>query len=266
MMAAGPMRSLMSPGKLVAALLLSPFAATGLTGQLTTDRPDFVESSAVVGAGIVQVETSVAVTRAEPGFDVWTTPTLVRVGLGPRWELRAESAFLTHSSVSRGQDETGISDLALGAKVHLQEARGMRPSSGVLVHTNLPTGSEFYRGRGVRPSVRLSAEWELCRSVFPLASCLERPWSTMGTASCWGSSGSWSVGGGRTIFGPSPSWRFPRSLLTLTAGRSPLSTRESHSCSAQSSAGPGHRTSGYGGRGRFSLALGFSVRAGTGLE
>ena len=47
------------------------------------------------------------------------------------------------------------------AKVHFQDASGGRPSSGLLLHVALPTGSAVYRGRGARPSLRVTAEWEL---------------------------------------------------------------------------------------------------------
>ena len=97
----------------------------------------------------------------KPAWRFWTIPTLVRVGLGSRLELRAESMLLTHKSVSGGEGKTGMSDIALGAKVHLQDASGKRPSSGILLHMALPTGSAAYRGKGGRPSLRVTAEWEL---------------------------------------------------------------------------------------------------------
>ena len=135
--------------------------APGAHAQLVTDRPDFVESSTVVGVGIVQLETGGAFADVEPGLEVWTTPTLVRVGLSSRLELRAESMLLTHKSMSGGEGKTGVSDIALGVKVHLQDALGRRPSSGLLLHVALPTGSAVYHGKGARPSLRVTAEWEL---------------------------------------------------------------------------------------------------------
>ena len=36
-----------------------------------------------------------------------------------------------------------------------------QPSLGVLLHADLPSGSRGLRGRGVRPSLRLAADWEL---------------------------------------------------------------------------------------------------------
>jgi hypothetical protein len=135
--------------------------APGAHAQLVTDRPDFVESSRVVGVGVVQLEMGGTFTDVEPGLEVWATPTLVRFGLSSRLEFRAESMLLSYKSLSRGEGKIGVSDIALGAKVHLQDASGGRPSSGLLLHVALPTGSAVYRGKGARPSLRVSSEWEL---------------------------------------------------------------------------------------------------------
>ena len=60
-------------------------APTAAQGQIATDRPDFVESSLTVGSRTVQVESSVAYQRSGSAASrtaAWSTPTLVRWGLG----------------------------------------------------------------------------------------------------------------------------------------------------------------------------------------
>ena len=55
-----------------------PLAATaGDDDMISTDRPDFVESSQVVGRGRLQLETSVQWER-DHGVRTLTTPTLLR--------------------------------------------------------------------------------------------------------------------------------------------------------------------------------------------
>ena len=128
---------------------------------MTTDRPDVVESSNVVGKGRFQIETSFASERdkvAGVKTTTRTTPTLLRYGLTDNTELRLE----TDGFIRDGRDH-GFADTAIGLKWHTHdgdEATG-RPSVGWLFHADLDSGSQPFRGHGIRPSVRMVAEWEL---------------------------------------------------------------------------------------------------------
>lgn len=145
------------------------WAADTESDKIVTDRPDFVESSDVVGKGRFQVETSVALERnkndgvRERSF---STPTLLRIGAGERWELRVET---DGRQVSRTDDldsgshvtERGYADTSLGVKWHLADQADAMPSLGLLAHVDLDSGSAGFRGNGKRPSLRVSAEWDL---------------------------------------------------------------------------------------------------------
>lgn len=152
----------------------------GLAGQgaaaaeqepISTDRPDFVESSSVVGKGRFQLETGFSVERnkADGVKDGLTsTPTLLRFGLGETWELRVETdgySRLRSEDTTTGftTREKGASDMALGIKWHTSDGDEAthRPSTAWLFHADLDTGSRAFRGDGVRPSVRFVAEWDL---------------------------------------------------------------------------------------------------------
>ncbi len=155
-----------APLSLLIAAFLLPFAAHASDDDdsISTDRPDFVESSQVVGKGRVQLETSVQWERdrhADPRTRTVSTPTLLRIGVGDSTELRIET---DGRSVTRGAT-AGYADSALGLKWHLADQQGEtlegRPSLGVLLHAELPSGSRSLRGHGVRPTLRLSAEWDL---------------------------------------------------------------------------------------------------------
>lgn len=126
---------------------------------ISTDRPDFVESSNTIGIGRFQIETSVALERSL-GARTTTTPTLFRYGVAPRWELRLETDGVSALRAS-GTTTSGLSDIALGAKWHLQDGAGSKPSIGTLFHVDLPSGSVAFRGQGARPSARAVFEWEL---------------------------------------------------------------------------------------------------------
>jgi hypothetical protein len=136
---------------------------------IKTDRPDFVESSDVVGKGRVQVETAFSVERnhADGSKDrTSTTPTLLRIGAGESWEARLETDGRT---VFRSRDDAtgrettarGYADVSVGVKWHMQDGEGTRPGVAWLLHADLDTGSSAFRGNGTRPSLRMVAEWDL---------------------------------------------------------------------------------------------------------
>lgn len=131
---------------------------------IATDRPDFVESSNVVGKGRLQVESSVAFDRNGPDGSRETfrsTPTLVRFGVTDTLELRVESDGALHQRTNGIGTERGYADASLGLKWHAMDGEGSRPSVGILLHADLSTGSEAFREEGTRPSARVVAEWEL---------------------------------------------------------------------------------------------------------
>lgn len=136
---------------------------------IVTDRPDFVESSNVVGKGRVQLETSVAVERdTVDGVRERTrsTPTLLRVGVSDSLELRLETdgrlwARTEDLAARTVKTEQGYADTAIGVKWHALDAQGGMPSIGVLAHLDLDTGTAAFRGNGRRPSLRVAAEWDL---------------------------------------------------------------------------------------------------------
>lgn len=135
---------------------------------IATDRPDFVESSDVVGKGRVQIETSLAWERDRQGglkARLSSTPTLLRLGVADDWELRFETdgrLRLKADAAGTTVRERGWSDLSVGVKWHQRdgdEAAGT-PGLGWLFHLDADTGSGAFRGQGVRPSLRMVAEWE----------------------------------------------------------------------------------------------------------
>ena len=148
-----------------AGLLLLALAATCHAGddQIATDRPDFVESSDVVGKGRFQVETSFARERAGSGaqrLHTTSTPTMLRAGVSDTLELRLESDGRVHAWAG-SDSQRGYADASIGVKWHAADAKGNSPSLGILLHADLPSGSRQFRGEGVRPSLRVVGEWEL---------------------------------------------------------------------------------------------------------
>lgn len=151
---------------LLSSLMLAPAAAD----TIATDRPDFVESSLTVGAGRVQIETSIAQERDDSGggdSTLFSTPTLLRIGIAEHWELRLESdGYQDWQQDGAGADVSGYADLSVGAKYHVPDSGGAGDASlGWLFHVDVDSGSSPFRGQDLRPSVRFVAEWALSDSV-----------------------------------------------------------------------------------------------------
>lgn len=144
-------------------------AAHAADEGIVTDRPDFVESSDTVGKGRVQLETSIAFDRDKSGgitTRTRSTPTLLRLGFADDLEFRVETDGALNQRVSDSSGSTrtrGWSDTALGVKWHWMDGdeAGSRPSMAWLLHFDGPTGSRDFKGQGWRPSLRLTAEWDL---------------------------------------------------------------------------------------------------------
>ena len=132
---------------------------------IVTDRPDFVESSDVVGKNRFQLETSLAGERSKvDGIRVRSisTPTLLRLGVSDTLELRMETEGWMRETTG-GVSEHGMNDISIGTKWHVLDGdeESGRPALAWLFHADLPTGSRAFKGQGTRPSVRLTAEWDL---------------------------------------------------------------------------------------------------------
>jgi hypothetical protein len=157
-------------GALAALMGFFSTSAYSEEGAIATDRPDFVESSSVVGKGRFQIETGFALEHNRDGdiqTHTRTTPTLLRIGAGETWELRLEtdghSQITTANRVLASREHiSGTNDVSIGAKWHMKdEDQAGCPAIAWLLHADLDTGSAELRGNGIRPSLRMVAEWEL---------------------------------------------------------------------------------------------------------
>jgi len=157
---------------LLAAVLLSAPCRASLQDEepLETDRPDFSETSSVVGPGRLQIETSVLrELREGRGGDerALFTPTLFRVGVNPRWEARLETGGYSRLRLFQARPgaltTSGYSPLDLGVKHRLQEPRegSRRPALSGLLHLGLPTGSGVFATRRLTAETKLLADWDL---------------------------------------------------------------------------------------------------------
>jgi hypothetical protein len=149
-------------------LLLCAGSSWAQPASLITDRPDITESSTVVGWGRFQIETSAQwQTFGFEGLDetVFSTPTLVRIGLNRALEFRIETDALTsmNRSVTGAPDTdfTGYSPIAVGGKLHLLANNAGTRSAGLLVHVEVPSGSSEFKTDDTAVTIIVAADWDL---------------------------------------------------------------------------------------------------------
>ena len=125
---------------------------------ISADRPDFVESSEVVGRGTVQFETGFLQERSREGSvraRTRTTPMLIRMGVTDSVEARVESdgfirARVSDTALGTTMTERGFSDASVGLKWHAQDGDPgtARPGTAWLLHLDIDSGSAPFRGQG----------------------------------------------------------------------------------------------------------------------
>jgi hypothetical protein len=132
------------------ALLLVALASTARADDdlINPDRPGIADGSAVVGSGVIQIETGVDRTR-----DDLSTPSLVRYGLSKALEMRLESDGFTRAR-GGGDDWAPVS---VGAKWHFSDA----PSLGMIVRMFVPSGTGELKQKQTTGEVRLAADFNL---------------------------------------------------------------------------------------------------------
>lgn len=167
--------------------LLITTAATALSQEMSTDRPDQTESSWVVPKGVVQIETGFSIANdapdAVPNSSITSltlqnfnlASALIRVGLLERLEFRLETGYVVEKSEGKqvlGQTEEtvsesleGIDALAVGVKVGIAEEKGSFPEISLIFHTTLPVGNEAFRPAYVVPDFRFTLSHSLSESV-----------------------------------------------------------------------------------------------------
>jgi hypothetical protein len=133
--------------------------------RIVTDRPDVADSSLTVGKLKFQVETSFEFTQDnESGITTrtYSLPTLFRFGVIDPLELRAEGSWFVFQTQTGERREGGFSDIALGLKWHIVDARSKNlPSVGVLTMVRIPTGASEVSSGAVEPRFKVLVDTNL---------------------------------------------------------------------------------------------------------
>lgn len=155
----------------VAGLLASSSATAQQADDdyINPDRPGIADGSLTVGPNRFQIETGVQLEFRHDGAEHDRTlfiPTLLRYGIGRRWELRVEGNtytwFTQHDPDNGTTRASGLAPTSLGLKYNFIDASGTaRPSVGAIVRVFPPTGSGDFRTKATTGDFRLAADWAL---------------------------------------------------------------------------------------------------------
>ena len=141
----------------LAALLLSvtAHAQSESRPDLVTDRPDFTESSEVVGRGLFQLEAGASVEGDGRARSLALPAALLRLGVGDRAELRlGTDGFVSQHGA--GLRASGAGDMEVGAKVRLFDQSVAGLDIAIIPAISLPTGSDSQSSGGADPSVKVT--------------------------------------------------------------------------------------------------------------
>jgi hypothetical protein len=155
---------------LLGGVLLFAAAAAPAAAQIDADRPDFTEGTTTVPEGAIQLEAGYTYATARDLSGHQLGEALLRFGLIPGLELRAELPSFQSVSGDVGPlefEESGWSDAGVGMKLGLYEA-GMAeglPSLSLLLGTSLPTGDDDFGADGWEPEAILALGWAFAPRV-----------------------------------------------------------------------------------------------------
>ena len=123
--------------------------------EMVTDRPDFTESTAVVGKGVIQTENGLTVERGQGGSNFSGPELLLRVGLAKHLELRVGGDGLLSQPMHGAGRVFGHSDVELAVKIPLFDQARLRPALSLIPILSVPLGSPGFSSGGYDPTLKV---------------------------------------------------------------------------------------------------------------
>lgn len=166
-------RILLALGLLFAVAAVAQEGWSGLDEPLSTDRPDFTESTSTIPRGHFQIEGGTTLTRIEDVDITSFGELLVRIGTGDRWETRLTAGYARIETPFG--EFSGLEDPSVGIKVRFTDEPGElgpgQPAASLIVSTSVPAGDDELTADEWAPEAKLALAWELTPR-FSLASNL----------------------------------------------------------------------------------------------
>ncbi len=128
-------------------ILLILFCETGMAQTIVTDRPDQTESALCVPKGSLQVESGLLFEFFDSDLESINSSllptTLLRFGLFNAVELRLVAEVVRIKQHSDRSDLWGMTDMEIGAKIHLFQFDKADTDIALLTHVSLSSGTAF---------------------------------------------------------------------------------------------------------------------------
>ncbi len=145
-----------------------PVVVLAAPGEISTDRPDFTESTEVVGRGTTQLESGFTVGNEKNLSSLSAGELLLRVGVSKRVELRFGAEGFDAEWSQSENIQRGFADIELGAKFRLFDETRFLPAVSVIPILSAPAGTRVFSSGGYDPTVKLAWAKDL-PSGFSLA-------------------------------------------------------------------------------------------------
>jgi len=134
---------------------------------INPDRPGIADGSSVVGSKTFQLESGIQLEYRRSGDiheHTFFIPTLLRFGIGNRWEARIEGNTYTRDTTFdsgiKTDQASGFAPTSLGFKYHLYQSSGENQLSlGTIVRVFPAWGSHEFRAEHTTGDIRLAADW-----------------------------------------------------------------------------------------------------------
>lgn len=134
---------------------------------INPDRPGLADGSTVVGSKTFQIESGIQLEFRRSGDSrehTFFVPTLLRFGIGSKWEARIEGNTLTRVTTFDSTNVTdqisGFAPTSIGFKYHIYNSKGDHALSlGTIVRVFPAWGSREFRTQHTTGDIRLAADW-----------------------------------------------------------------------------------------------------------
>lgn len=162
----------MKKGLLVQLIAVSLLAVTAIAHAqddepLVADRPDMTDSAVTVGHLRFQIETGFGWERLEIGNieeNVYSMPTLFRLGFGDNFELRLESAAFSQldiSAVPFDLSSNGFAPIGIGMKYTIAKGENFGDATiGILLAVELPSGTDVFETEDSSVALKFITSWD----------------------------------------------------------------------------------------------------------
>ena len=140
---------------------------------INPDRPGIADGSTVIGARTFQIESGIQEEFRRSGNDrehTFFVPTLLRLGIDSRWEVRIEGNMFTRvttfDSANAINHTSGFAPVSFGFKYHMYNSNNDHQLSlGTIVRVFPAWGSREFRTQHATGDIRLAADWNFAPTL-----------------------------------------------------------------------------------------------------